>query len=201
VAVAGDLGLRSAGQPETYSDLLDGIGVLGQLLWTGGYPVIGWAGFVLVGAWVVRLPLGNTRTQWALLAGAGAVAATQPFLAAASKAFDGSTFLDSAAHSNQTAWYLLAAASAVAVLAGSLLLGGAVRALVPLGQMALSGYLAHLLVGEAVVFPWLDTSSPSLVVQMTVAAAVFAGLAVAARAWLLHHRRGPVETAVRALAT
>jgi len=204
VATFGKLDLRGGGQPETYGDLLDGFGVLVQLLWTGGYPVIGWAGFVLVGAWVVRLPLRNAGTQWALLAGAAAVASFQPIVAAGHRSLDGSVFLDSGAHSNQTAWYVLAAATAVAVLAACLLLarasGAAMRALVPLGQLALSAYLAHLVLGEAIVFPWLATSTPPLAVQMAVAAAVFTGFAVAARAWLVDHRRGPVESAVRALA-
>jgi uncharacterized membrane protein YeiB len=204
VVTVGDLGLRGAGQPETYGDLLDGVGVLTQLLWTGGYPVIGWAGFVLVGAWVVRLPLRGAGTQWALLAGATALAATQPLVAAGHRALEGSPFLDSAAHSNQTAWYVLAAATGVAVLAACLLLarasGAAISLLVPLGQTALSAYLAHLFLGEALVFPWLDTSTPPLALQMAVAAAVFGGFAVAARAWLSHHRRGPLETAVRAFA-
>jgi len=204
VAVFGDLGLRAGGRPESYGDLFDGIGVLGQLVWTGGYPVIGWIGFVLVGAWVVRLPLGEVATQWRLLAGALAGAATQPLVAAGHRALDSSPFLDSAAHSNQAAWYVLAAATALAVLAACLLVarrsGAVIAAMVPLGQTALSAYLAHLLVGEALVFPWLATADPSLAVQMAVAVAVFVAFAVAARAWLADHRRGPVESAVRALA-
>ena len=196
VATLGDLGLRAGGQPSTYADVLDLPGVLGGILWTGGYPLIGWAGFVLVGAWVVRLPLRSGATQWALLAGSLAVAAIQPLVAA----IDGSPFLDSAAHSNQTAWYVLASATAVAVLAACLLLADRLWVVVPLGQMALTAYLAHLLLGEALVFPWLDGAGPALAVQVVVAAAVFAVMAVAASAWLTDHRRGPVETAVRALA-
>jgi uncharacterized membrane protein YeiB len=74
------------------------------------------------------------------------------------------------------------------------------RPIVPLGQVALSAYLAHLFLGEAFVFPWRATTDPSLAVQVAVAVAVFAGFAVAASAWLTRHRRGPVETVVRALA-
>ena len=196
VATFGDLGLRAGGQPSSYADVLDLAAVLGGILWTGGYPIIGWAGFVLVGAWVVRLPLRSAGTQWALLGAALAVAATQPLVAA----IHGSPFLDSAPHSNQTAWYVLASATAVAVLAACLLLADRVRVIVPLGQMALTAYLAHLLLGEALVFPWLDGAEPALAVQVAAAAAVFAGMAVAASAWLTAHRRGPVETAVRALA-
>jgi uncharacterized protein len=190
----GDLGMRAGGQPSTYAELLDVPAVLGNILWSGGYPLPGWAGFVLVGAWVVRLPLRRRRTQWALLAGSVALAATQPLVAG------GSGFLDATAHSNQTAWYVLASATAVAVLAACLLLAGRARVIVPLGQMALTAYLAHLFVGEALVFPWLDGETPALAVQIAVAAAVFVGFAVAASAWLTDHRRGPVETAIRALA-
>ena len=190
VATLGEMGMRAGGQPSTYVELLDLPAVLGGILWTGGYPIVGWAGFVLVGAWVVRLPLRSARTQWALLAGGLAVAATQPL-------FDPS---HAAAHSNRTAWYLLATATAVAVLAACLLLAGALRAVVPLGQMALTAYLAHLLLGEALVFPWLREAGPPLVAQVAVAAGVFVAFALAARAWLAAHRRGPLETAVRALA-
>ena len=194
VATFGDLGLRAGGQPSNYAEILDLPAVLGGILWTGGYPILGWAGFVLVGAWVVRLPLRRPGTQWALLAGSLSVAATQPFV-------DGSGFFDSAAHSNQTAWYVLASATAVAALAACLLLSHRVRVIVPLGQMALTAYLAHLLLGEALVFPWLDGAEPALAVQIAVAAVVFVAMAVAASAWLTGHRRGPVETVVRTLAS
>ena len=204
VAAVGDLGLREGGQPSTYAELLDAPKVLGGLLWTGGYPLVGWAGFVLVGAWVVRLRLTDARTQWALLLGSLVVAGIQPLVAAGYRALDRSPFLDSAAHSNQTAWYLLAGATAVAVLAASLIVAcraaAFVSAVVPLGRMALSAYLAHLLIGEAVVFPWLDTTRPTLAVQVMVAVGVFCAFAGAARAWLAEHPRGPVETVVGSLA-
>lgn len=190
VTTFGEMGMRAGGQPSTYADLVDLPAVLGGILWTGGYPIIGWAGFVLVGAWVVRLPLRSIRTQLVLLGAGVAVAATQPLLPAS----------QAAAHSNRTAWYVLATATAVAVLAACLLLAGALRAIVPLGQMALTAYLGHLLLGEALVFPWLRSADPPLVAQVMVAAGVFIAFALAARAWLDKHRRGPVEAAVRTLA-
>ncbi|HEX2048925.1 MAG TPA: DUF418 domain-containing protein [Acidimicrobiales bacterium] len=198
VATAGDVGLRTAGQPSTYAELFDLGEVVTQILWTGGYPVVGWVGFVLVGAWVVRRPLRERGTQLRLLVGATAVALTQPLVAAAYET-RGWPFLDSVAHSNQAAWYVLASATAVAVIAACLLLTRAVRPIVPLGQVALSAYLAHLLLGEALVFPWRATADPSLATQVAVALAVLVAFAVAASAWLARHRRGPVETVVRAL--
>lgn len=199
VATIGRAGLRTAGQPESYADLLDVGRMLTQILWTGGYPAVGWVGFVLVGAWVVRRPLRDRGTQWRLLVAATAVGLTQPLVAAA---YDATRwpFLDSVAHSNQTAWYVLASATAVAVIAACLIAARAVRPIVALGQLALSAYLAHLFLGEVAVFPWRDAGDPSLAVQVAVAVATFAVLAVAASAWRARYRRGPVEAVVRALA-
>jgi uncharacterized protein len=199
VATVGGAGLRAAGQPSTYAELLDLGEIVTHILWTGGYPVVGWVGFVLVGAWVVRRPLGQRGTQGRLLLAATAVGLTQPLVAVA-YAQTGWPLLDSVAHSNQTAWYVLASATAVAVIALCLLASRVTRPIVPLGQVALSAYLAHLFLGEVLVFPWRATADPSLAVQVAVALAVFAGFAVAASGWLARHRRGPVETVVRALA-
>ena len=154
---------------------------------------------MLIGTWAVRQPLHDRGTQGRLLVTASAVALTQPLVAAA-HAVTGWTFLNSVAHSNQTAWYVLASATAVAVVAACLLAARVARPIVPLGQMALSAYLAHLFLGEVVVFPWRDAGDPSLATQVTVAGLVFAAFAVAASAWLATHRRGPVETVVRTLA-
>ncbi|MGH9263793.1 MAG: DUF418 domain-containing protein [Acidimicrobiales bacterium] len=203
VAAVGEQGLRSAGQPSTYGELLDAGAILGQILWTGGYPVVGWAGFVLVGAWLVRQRLDDAPTQRRLLVGGVAVAVTQPLVAAA-YSVTGWPFLDSAAHSNQTAWYVLASATAVATVAGFLILArvgpAVVRPLVPLGQTALTAYLAHLALGQALVFPWRAAADPPLAVQVALVVVVFTAFAVAAAAWLARHRRGPLETVVRALA-
>jgi uncharacterized protein len=202
VATVGPHGLRTAGQPSTYGELLDAGRVLRDILWAGGYPVVGWVGFVLVGAWLVRRRLDDGRTQRQLFLAAVGVAVTQPLVAAGFDA-TGWPFLDSSAHSNQTAWYLLASATAVAVVAGFLIVARraalVVRPLVPLGQMALTAYLAHLMLGQVVVFPWLATRPP-LVSQVAIAGLVFFAFAVAAAAWLNRHRRGPLETVVRALA-
>ena len=200
MATVGPLGLRTAGQPSTYAELLEVGDVAGQILWTGGYPIVGWVGFVLVGAWVVRQRLGDGATQRRLLLAGAAVAATQPLIALAG----GGAFLGSTAHSNHTAWYVLASASAVAVIAGCLIVARrapvVMLPIVPLGRTALSAYLAHLALGEVLLFPWLRLAAPPLAVQMTVAVVVFAGFAAAATGWLARHQRGPVETVVRALA-
>jgi len=107
-----DHGLRSASQPSSYDELLDPGYLLSNLLWTGGYPLVGWVGFVLVGMWVVRQPVHEPRTQWRLLGGGVGVALTQPLVASAFSALGGrpagrgaqglAAILDGSAHSNQT---------------------------------------------------------------------------------------------------
>jgi len=203
VAATGDAhGLRSALQPDSYDEVLDIGPTVWNLVWTGGYPLVGWIGFVLIGLWLSRQRLGDAALQWRLLVVGAAVAATQPVLASidASWAAD---FLDSSAHSNRTAWYVLSAASAVAVIAGCLLVAGVGRRLqqplVHLGQLALSAYLLHLVVGGVLVWDWVDRSQPSLAAQVAATAAVFVALAALATAWRARFQRGPVEALLRAV--
>jgi uncharacterized protein len=204
--------LRVGAQPSSYGDLLDGLGLLRVLLWTGGYPLVGWIGFVLVGLWLARQRLGDRVVQVRLLVAGVAVALLQPVLAWAFTALDGTTtpstagglasFLDGRAHSNRTAWYLLGTATAVAVLGAALLvMSGPGRRwlwpLVCLGQLALTVYLAHLVLGQLFVWEWTDRSMPSMPAQMAVALVVLGACAAAATAWRSKFGRGPVEVLLR----
>jgi len=100
---------------------------------------------------------------------------------------------------------VLASATAVAVIAGCLLLTGRrsswARPLVHLGQLALTAYLAHIALGELVVWPWLDRTTPRLVAQIALVVLVFLTFAAAATAWRGRYRRGPLETVVRAVSS
>ena len=219
-ATGDDLGLRSDPVPDSYATIADGWWLLRNLLWRGAYPVVGWVGFVAVGLWLARLRLAGTATQLRLLAGGVAVAATQPLVAVLAGAVgrpadpfaatDGgaaggglAVFLDGSAHSNHTAWYVLAAASAVAAVAACLLLAGRLRrAVVPaahLGQLALTAYLAHIALGEVWVWDWIVESRPPLTTQVGLALAVLAACTAVATAWRARFRRGPLEALVRAL--
>ena len=206
--------LRVGSQPLSYGDLLDGLGLIRALLWTGAYPLVGWIGFVLVGLWLARQRLGERAVQIKLLIGGAAVALAQPVLAWAYTALDGETttttagglagFFDGRAHSNRTAWYVLGTASAIAALGAALLVtsGPGRRWLWPfvcLGQLALSAYLAHLVLGQHFVWEWSDRSEPGVPAQMVVSLAIFAALAAAATVWRSRFRRGPVEALLRAV--
>ena len=215
VALWGPQGLRLDVQPDSYDDLRDAGRVARNLLWTGGYPLVGWVGFLLVGLWLARQRLADRFVQLSLLFGGVLVMLAQPLFATALADLSPATaegggsgaaaFLDGTAHSNRTAWYVLASATAVAVLAACLLATSAAatsrlaRPLVHLGQLALTAYLVHLVVGEEVVWDWQRDTRPSLAAQVLVAAAVYVALAALASLWRARFRRGPVESLLRAV--
>jgi uncharacterized membrane protein YeiB len=208
--------LRAGVQPASYGDFL-AVGDLGRgLFWTGAYPLAGWVGFVLVGLWLARQRLAERAVQLRLLVAGAAIAMLQPLLAwvATGLGDDGkpntaggiATFFVGRAHSNRTAWYVLGTATAVAVLAACLLVSARPalawrRPLVCLGQLALSAYLAHLLLGRQLVWGWNDRSTPSLAVQMGVVVLVVVVFAAVATVWRVWFRRGPVEALLRAVSS
>jgi uncharacterized membrane protein YeiB len=206
-------GMRGASQPDEYGLLLDAPSIARQLVWTGGYPIVGWVGFALVGLWVAQQSLGALGTQRRLLIGGIAVAALQPIAAGVFHALDETrpattargwaAFVDGTAHSNELAWYVCASGSAVAIVALCLLVTrseawrAALYPVSALGSMMLSAYLAHLFIGIHVVWPWRDTNDPSLAAQMFATAIVFGVFALAATVWSWYFRRGPVEALLR----
>ena len=216
VAVVAEPTLRTARQPDGYGDLTAVVELVRYLAWSGAYPMVGWVGFVLVGLWLARQRLDRRPVQVGLLAGGVAGLLLQPVFAAVYAAFEEppgrpgglAAFFDGTAHSNMFAWYVLGSATAVAVVAACALVipvrrglaRAAVQPVVFLGQLALTSYLAHIVLGEELVWEWRDRTRPSLAVQMALVAAVFAAFALASTAWRARFRRGPLEAAVRTLA-
>jgi hypothetical protein len=78
VAAVGGDDLRSGGQPDSYADLLDVPEVVAGLVWTGGYPLVGWTGFALVGLLLARLPLADRSVQRRLVVVGAVVGGLQP---------------------------------------------------------------------------------------------------------------------------
>lgn len=80
-------------------------------------------------------------------------------------------------------------------------LGAAGRALVPVGRMALTNYLAHTVVGIAVFYGiGLGLMGRvSLLIAFGIALGMFAAQLVLSRWWLAHHAQGPVEALWRRL--
>jgi uncharacterized membrane protein YeiB len=206
--------LRGAPQPNSYAELANLGSVVEILVWTGGYPLVGWVGFALVGLWVSRQRLGDRAVQLRLLIGGALVAATQPLWAwihdalitpAEGQAARGwATFFDGTAHGNQTAWYVIASGTAVAVIGGCLVVADLTPAawrlpIVRLGQLALTAYVAHLVLGEVVYWDWQDQAKPPLTTEMLIVVAVLVTFAVVATLWRVFFARGPLESGLRAV--
>ena len=214
VALVDDHGLRATPQPDSYGELFEGTYLVRELSWGGGYPLVGWAGFALVGLWCSRQDLRRRSTVIGLLAGGVVVTALQPVLNVAFEGLDGNTanpdargwsaFLDTSAHSNMTAWYVSSSATAVAVIALCLLVVPRARTILTpvrdLGRMALTAYLGHLWLGVAVVFDWRHDELPTLDTQLGVAALTLCGFVLGAFAWSRVFPRGPLEAVVRTVA-
>ena len=204
VSIVEGHGLRAAEQPSSYLELLDVSHLLWQLLWSGGYPLVGWAGFALVGLWLARHDLADATVAKRMVLVGVAVGGTQLLaVVLRSAAAPGSgAFWDSTAHSNQFAWYVAAAGSSVAGLGLSLLFGGAAaaRPFALLGSQALSLYLLHIVIGAVFVWPWRDRVAPGLGLQLLVVAGVAVVLWAVAAAWSRHFGAGPIERALRRLA-
>jgi uncharacterized membrane protein YeiB len=204
VSVVDGHGLQAAEQPSSHAELLDVPHLLWQLVWSGGYPLVGWTGFALVGLWLARRDLGDASVAKRMVVVGVAAGATQLLsVALRSAAAPGSeTFWDSTAHSNQLAWYVAATGSSLAVL-GLCLLSGRVAAARPfalLGSQALSLYLLHIVIGAVIFWPWRDRVAPELGLQLLVVAGVAVALWAVAAAWTHRFGIGPLERALRHLA-
>ncbi|MGH9157148.1 MAG: DUF418 domain-containing protein [Acidimicrobiales bacterium] len=203
--------LRGSPQPGRYGELTEVGNLIGNIFWSGGYPLVGWAGFALLGLWLSRQALARRAVQVTMLVAGSAVAALQPLAAAvfdrlggthnASDATGWAAFFDGAAHSNATAWYVIASGTAAAVIGGCLivtpLFRTALRPVIALGQLALTAYLAHIALGTAVVWDWEDVERPPLAAQVWVVVLVFGAFAGVAFLWRLRWKRGPLEGLVR----
>ena len=71
------------------------------------------------------------------------------------------------------------------------------RPLVWLGQLALTAYVAHLVLGEQWLWDWQADDRPTLLTQLAVVGLVVAVFATVASLWRARFSRGPLEAALR----
>lgn len=183
------------------------LSVLDGLVLSGPYPLITWAAPLLLGMWIGRRDLRDTRLHVALLGVGGALAIGALALAhlgeqAGRAASAGSAplqaLLDAAPHSQMPLWLLGGTGSAMLVLGASLALtprlGRATALPVALGQLALTAYVAHLLALHVAG----DALRPGALAP-SVAVVVGGSTTLALAAWMWHRQlgRGPLERLMR----
>ncbi|MEZ5380618.1 MAG: DUF418 domain-containing protein [Microthrixaceae bacterium] len=200
----------------SYRGIATPIGFLRNLFLDGFHPVIPWVAFYLFGMWLGRTDLRDPGWRRILAIRAAIVVLVTEAAAWVVLGPKGSNLDDLNAQSWRWLFsvepipplplYLAAgAATAVLVIVGSIWLGDRMSAkatepLVATGQLALTIYVAHVVVGMVILdgFGRLEDQTLAWAVGTALA---FSALAIAfAWAWRRHHRRGPLEWVMRRVA-
>ncbi len=194
----------------TYVDFWSVRGMLRHLFFNGFHPVFPWTSFLLVGLWLGRQDVVNPRLRrrllvWSLLV-AGVVEAFSFLL---SHLFSGDLALLWTTHPLPPTPFYIAASTATAVAVIMLCLeitmrydnAGWLQPVVATGQLALTLYVAHVILGMG--FLELLGRLENQSIQFALCAAlVFWLLAMLfAHYWRKRFQRGPLEWVMRTLTT
>lgn len=200
----------------SYNGILTPAGFLRNLFLDGFHPVFPWITFYLFGMWLGRTDLRDRRWRRTLIMWSAAVIVVTEaasWIALGPKGYS----VDVADYETWRRFFSLESmppmplyvaagtATAVLVICGSIWLGNhlseaAAEPLVSTGQLALSIYLAHVLVGMAVLdlFGRLDDQT---LAWATGTGLIFCAAAVLGSwAWRRRFARGPLETVMRRVA-
>ena len=199
-----------------YQGLWTPSGAFRHLFFNGFHPVVPWLGFLFAGMVIGRLDMGDSTVRRRVLAWGVGVAV---FAECASRVLLHVLVRDDGAAEAETIvavfgtgpmpplpLYMLAAGgTASAIIAASVALGQRygskpwLRPLVATGQLALTLYVAHVLVGMAILEAVGRLEDQTLPFAL-LAAAVFCATSVAfASVWRGRFKRGPLEAIMRAL--
>jgi uncharacterized membrane protein YeiB len=190
----------------TAPDITDAPGtILTGILFTGAYPVVVWCVPFLLGMLLGRINLAEHRNQRHLLTWGAAAAIVGYGLSRALVQMFGQPadtvgwdrLLSAVGHSQMPLWLVSSIGSAVAII-GALLLAGRMvsrhlSVLVSAGRMALSIYVAHLLVLAA----WIRPEPHTLVEGYIISIVLSLALLLLAHLWSMGHRFGPLERLLR----
>ncbi len=184
-------------------------GFLRNLFFNGFHPVIPWVAFLLFGMWLGRQPLHEPRTLSPLLVGSGAVfALTQVFHFFAAPALPGEwSYLLATTPMPPFPLYVVMGCSFATFLIGvSILLGrhftqaGWMQALTATGRLALTFYVAHVVLGMGLMLDGQGALPSMSAAQSGWYALLFNLLGVAfAYGWTRRFAHGPLEWVMRRL--
>ncbi|MBU1227486.1 MAG: DUF1624 domain-containing protein [Actinobacteria bacterium] len=204
-----------------YRGLWTPVGLVRNLLFNGWHPVLPWVGLFLVGMWLGRRDVRSAATRWRIIVAAALVAGAAEAVAAFNPiVFDivatgpstlgvvaGRRALLAAEPLPPGPIYLLAAGgTAIVVILLCVGIGSRWPAARPVrwgaatGELALTIYVGHVLVGMGTLGAMGRLGSQTLSFALGAAAVFIAAAAAFAVIWRRFRRRGPVESLMRLIA-
>ena len=199
-----------------YSGFWTPVGFVRNLFFNGFHPVFPWTAFVLVGMWLGRIEISNTRIRRRILAIAAIVAATTEVVSTllvrfgtagltGTEADEFALVLGTQMIPPMPLYMIAGTATAIVVILLSIELtervGNAawLKPLVYTGQLALTLYVAHVLVGMGLLESTGLLYDQSLEFAVTAALAFSVAAIAFSWAWRSRFPRGPLEWVLRKL--
>jgi uncharacterized protein len=216
LVVVGDFEKNWDWRTLTYRNLWTPAGVVRNLFYDGFRSVLPWTGFVLFGMWLGRLDLADRRIGRRVLAAAVAVAAAAEvasrllvshFLARPTEGLDAETVRALFGTESMPAlplFLLAAGGTATAVIALCVRAASwpcrAWRPLAATGQMALTWYFAHIVLGLGLLVALGRVGTEPLPVAAGYGLLFFGAAVLVSWCWKAAFRHGPLEWVMRKVA-
>ena len=196
-----------------YVDFWTPAGFIRNTFFNGFHPFFPWVGFVLYGMWLGRRRLDCSLNCWRFVAAFGLLAlvtelGSDYLIEIATESGEISAedadALFGTAMMPPSALYMISAASTATVVIGLCCRMGAafgdsmwLAPLIATGQLALSHYVAHVLIGMGTLY-MLGMMESQSVAQAIVATVIFCALATLfSQQWRQRFKRGPLEAVFR----
>jgi len=200
----------------TYHGLWTPAGMVRHLLFNGFHPVVPWLAFLLVGMAIGRLDMASPAVRRRLFAwGAGVALAAEGAsrLLVRTLAADATpaareliqALLGTSPMPPMPLYMLAGAGTATAVIAAAVAVGercreaACIRPLVATGQLALTLYVAHVVIGMGTLEAMGRLGHQTLPVALLASVVFCAGGVLFAHLWRRRFRRGPLEVLMRGL--
>lgn len=202
----------------TYTDLWTVEGMVRHVFFNGFHPVFPWVAFLLIGMVLGRLNWSDNTLRKKLLS-VGLVV----FVLSETLSFALSSFLSSALHGKDLVdllavvgtkpmppmplYIISASASSLLVIIGSIVLAeryathAIVRALIQTGGMALTLYVAHVVIGMGILEGLGLLHNQSLSFSALYSCGFFLACILFSVLWNMRFQRGPLEAVLRVVST
>ena len=191
-----------------YTDFWTMKGMIRHLFFNGFHPVIPWVAFVFVGMWLGRQDMGNVHLRRRILVISFAIAATVEAVSLALTAVfpnELGELFDTAPLPPMPLYIIAGAATAIVIIMLSLEAtlrwpdAAWVQPIIHTGQLALTLYVAHVVVGMGILEANGRLEDQTLSFAVVTGTVFFALCILFAHLWRKRFQRGPLEWVMRKL--